>query len=123
LIFQNTVLASGVAISVSGGEAGYARYAGHNAIFARHAVVGEVAGENFTAAFDQVSAYLVAPLAVGDKRNLGPRDSLLLTRAPLSPEVTRFPEFSKDFRGASRIVGSYGACQSGDGRRAAVPCR
>lgn len=123
LIFRNTVLASGVAISVRGGEAGYLRYVGHNAVFAAEAFVGEVTGENFAARFDQAAAYLVEPLAARDKRNLGPRGNLLLTRSSLPGELGRFPEWNRDYRGLSRVVGSYGACQPDDGQRGAAPCR
>lgn len=123
LIFHNTVLASGVGISIRGGEKGYKHYVGHNAVFARKPFPGEFGGDNFPAPFGQAATYLAAPFAGPDKRNLGPLGSLLLTTSRIPPELERFPEWSKDYSGLSRIGGVHGACQSDGSQTGTAPCR
>lgn len=122
-IFHNTVVASGVGISVTGGEPGYRRYVGRNAVFAAEPIRGEASGDDVVAELEQARRVLVSPFAGPERSDFSPRSGALRRSAALPDEVERFPDWSKDLQGLARLGSVVGACQPKSGGARSAPCR
>ena len=122
-VFQNTVLASGIGISVTGGEPGYRRYVGRNAVFAAEPIRGEPEGTNRVAALAQAERDLVLPFAEPVQSDFSPRGGALKSSASLPEDVRRFPDWDKDLQGLTRLGSVAGACRSRTAGTGQAPCR
>jgi hypothetical protein len=122
-VFHNTVLASGAGISVTGGEPGYRRHVGRNAVFAAEPIRGEADGMNLVATFAQAQRDLVSPFAGPDQSDFAPRSGVLKSNAPLPDNVRDFPDWDKDLQGLVRLGSVVGACQPRTAGAGRAPCR
>lgn len=122
-IFGNTVLASGVGISVTGGEPGFRRYVGNNAVFAAVPLRGDMPGSNFTASLEQAAEVLRMPLASDAERDLGPKAGALLGGEPVPEPIRTLPDWNRDFLGHERTKPVFGACLPASRARSERQCR
>ena len=122
-IFGNTVLASGVGIAVTGGEAGFGRHVGGNAVFAAEALRGVAGAENFTAPYDQAREALHAPFDAPRRLDFAPRGEALAGGGMLPEAARRFPDWNVDLAGVTRLGPFFGACAPRPAGSAGRPCR
>ncbi len=113
-IFNNTVVAGGSGISVSGGAAGYAQRVSGNAVFAAGTAISvsgshATASQNVTDTRDNASLYLNNPTAALGALDLYPRTTALQQGALDMSGLDAFPDWDHDFNCARRHSRSRGA--------------
>lgn len=109
-VFHNTVVARGVGIEISGGEAGHERVAFANLVFADRPEVGEAAAANVALPFDRAAVDLVAPFAPAGERDFAPRLAQVWVEPPLPAALRELPAALLDFAGQPRTAPFAGAC-------------
>lgn len=122
-IFGNTVLASGAGIAVTGGEAGFERYVGGNAVFAAEALRGETGAPNFIASYEQARTALHAPFGDAQQLDFAPRAQALAGGGVLPDAARRFPGWNMDLTGVTRVGPFFGACTPRPAAAGGRPCR
>jgi hypothetical protein len=122
-IFANTVLASGVGIAVTGGEAGFERHVGGNAVFAAEPLRGATGERNFTASYERASDLLYAPFGAAQRVDFAPRGEALAGGDALPEGARRFPDWHVDLAGVTRLGPFFGACTPRPPGSAGRPCR
>ncbi len=112
-IFQNTVVAGGTGISVSGGATGYTQRVLGNAVFAVSpiALSGSAASAqaNVTDTRAASAAYLNRPLAALGELDLYPRSGMLSGVTFDLTGLNAYPDWQRDFNGRLREIAYVGA--------------
>jgi hypothetical protein len=113
-IFNNTVVAGGSGISVSGGAAGYAQRVSGNAVFAAGTAISlsgshATASQNVADTRDNASLYLNNPTATLGALDLYPKTTPLQQGALDMSGLDAFPDWDHDFNCARRHSRSRGA--------------
>lgn len=119
-IFNNSIVAAGTGISVTGGATGYAQRVTGNAVFAATPIVGGEQTSNQTDSMGNASKYLANPLA-----SLGSLDLYPLVGALQGDEIDKsgldiFADWDRDFNGnrqPSQFRGAYGGAGANPGWR------
>ena len=112
-VFHNTVVARGLGLELSGGEAGYERSVLANLIYAAEPERGEraPAGANVLRGFDQAVRDLTAPLLEPPQLDASLRAGVALPAVPALPAaLADLPHAREDLRGAARDAAFAGAC-------------
>ena len=122
-VFNNTIVAAGVGISVRGVETGFKQYVGGNAVFASRPLDVGAADANFVASRDRARAYLVAPDGPTAVLDLMPRGEGLNADDDLPAALRQLPGAQADFLGSPRTTPVFGACALPANGAAAKPCR
>jgi len=122
-VFNNTVIAAGVGISVKGGKPGYEQRVDGNAVFASRPLAVGTAGRNFVASPDRAPAHLVNPDGPLSALDLNPRGDTLNAGDDVPTAMQLFPEARADYLGVSRTAPVFGACMNSIKGNAANPCR
>jgi len=115
-VFNNTILAAGTGISVSGGQAGTTQRVVGNAVFASTPISTSGAdaqqADNVMDSFDNAGAYLVNPTGALGSLDLFPKTGQLVRPALSTSGLEGFASYDQDFNGRARswtIRGAYGA--------------
>lgn len=108
-IFNNTILALGTGISISGADSLYTQTVIANAVFASRPIIGGEKSHNITASFQDAVFYLNNPFSEPGALDLYPQIGRLQLTAPFPPIVQH--DFNNTRRDG-RFVGAY----SGEGK-------
>jgi hypothetical protein len=109
-VFQNTVVAAGSGIRVSGGASGYPQQVIGNAVFASVPISGGDQRDNVTDSRERAAAYLGKPTAVPGALDLYPRSGQLVSGAMDTTALQGFRDWNRDFNGTAydaRFRGAY----------------
>ena len=110
LVFNNTVVANGLGIRISGGHAGYTQAVIGNAVFSTQAVVARSMAGNIIDSYDSAATYLENPTGRPGELDLHPRPGKL-TQAPVDTSLLKyFQAWNLDFnagRRDPRVRGAY----------------
>ncbi|HEX8363428.1 MAG TPA: PPC domain-containing protein, partial [Longimicrobium sp.] len=114
-VFNNTVVASGTGISISGADAAYTQRVAGNAVFAATPLSGGQQSANVTGTYAAASTYLNNPMAaLGSGLDLYPKTGQLQGTAIDHSVFSGLVDWDRDFNGRSRIS-AYRGAYSGDG--------
>jgi len=115
-VFHNTILATGTGISLVGGEPGFPRFVGGNAVFSASPLqVADADLGNLTGPLADAGRYLEAPFLTGSAANFGPRASAVGKGPSLPAGAERLPDVRRDFRDLMRLAPGFGACIASEG--------
>ena len=120
-VFNNTIVAAALGIEFTGGEPGYERLLEHNLVFGNPPIRGEVAGDNFTDAYDRARAGFVRLDADPARLDLTPRTPLPEPHSAIGSQWLALPGADRDYLGRLRSAQQFGACARGGAGAAA--CR
>ena len=113
LVFNNTVVARGLGIRVSGGHPGYTQTVIGNAVFANKAVVARSVSGNIIDSYDSATRYLENPTGRLGELDLHPRPGKL-TRTPVDlSSLKYFQAWDLDFNAGRRDPRARGAFSEG----------
>ncbi|MEA2489618.1 MAG: hypothetical protein QOH21_1410 [Acidobacteriota bacterium] len=114
-IFNNTVVATGNGIRISGADPAYPQRVVGNAVFAGTPLTGGQQSNNVTGTYSQASTYLNNPMAaLGSGLDLFPKSGQLQGTAIDYSPFTGLLDYNRDFNGQSR-VSTYRCAYSGSG--------
>ena len=114
-IFNNTVVAAGNGIRITGADPAYPQRVFGNAVFAGTPLYGGQQSNNVTGTYNAASTYLNNPMAgLGSGLDLYPKTGQLQGTAIDYSAVSGLAEFDRDFNGRSRVA-TYRGAYSGDG--------
>ncbi|HEY9419981.1 MAG TPA: hypothetical protein VIW92_01075, partial [Thermoanaerobaculia bacterium] len=114
-IFNNTVLATGGGIYITGANSAYPQRVVGNAVFAATPLTGGQQSNNVTGTYAAASTYLNNPMAaLGSGLDLYPKAGQLQGTAIDYSAFTGLMEWDRDFNSRSRIA-TYRGAYSGDG--------
>ena len=114
-VFNNTVIAAGNGIRISGGDTAYTQRVVGNAVFAGTPLTGGQQSNNFPGTYAQASTYLNNPTAaLGAGLDLYPKTGQLQGTAIDYTPFTGFVDYDRDFNSRSRVP-TYRGAYSGDG--------
>ncbi|HEX8281903.1 MAG TPA: hypothetical protein VF588_00890 [Pyrinomonadaceae bacterium] len=114
-IFNNTVLATGTGIYITGADTSYPQRVVGNAVFAGTPLSGGQQSNNVTGTYAAASTYLNNPMAaLGAGLDLYPKTGQLQGTAIDYSAFTGFVDWDRDFNSRSRIT-TYRGAYSGDG--------
>lgn len=122
-VFQNTVVADGRGIYVSGGKAGFTQRIIGNAVFAAPAISGPNQASNITAAYGSANVYLKNPWGAIGQLDLYPLAGMLEGTAIDTSAFTGYTDWSLDFNGRARdqaFRGAYSGAGSNPGWKLAL---
>ena len=113
-IFNNTVVASGRGIRVTGGSSNATQKVIGNAVFAATPIQAANTTDNITDAYSAASIYLDNPFASFGQFNLYPKEGEL-TGSPLdTTDIQNFTQWNLDFNGVIHS-GQFRGAYAGDG--------
>jgi hypothetical protein len=113
--FNNTVVATGTGISITGADAAYTQRVVGNAVFAATPLTGGQQSGNVTGTYSAASTYLNSPMAaLGSGLDLYPKTGQLQGTAVDHSVFSAFTDYDRDFNGRAR-VSTYRGAYSGDG--------
>ncbi len=101
-IFNNTILASGGGLSISGVETGYIPIVLGNAVFARGVNRGWTPADNLLLRWEDAGHYLLAPYRLPPALDLSPFDALLPGTRGLPDALSALPDAELDMAGRRR---------------------
>jgi hypothetical protein len=114
-IFNNTVVATGNGIRISGADPAYPQRVVGNAVFAGTPLTGGQPSNNVTGTYAQASTYLNNPMAaLGSGLDLFPKSGQLQGTAIDYSPFTALLDYDRDFNGQSRVT-TYRGAYSGSG--------
>jgi hypothetical protein len=114
-VFNNTIVATGSGIYISGADTAYTQRVTGNAVFAATPLTGGQQSSNVTGTYAQASTYLNNPMAaLGSGLDLYPKTGQLQGTAIDYTPFTSFLDYDRDFNSRSR-VNTYRGAYSGDG--------
>jgi hypothetical protein len=114
-IFNNTVLASGTGIYITGANSAYSQRVVGNAVFAATPLSGGQQSNNVTGSYAAASTYLNNPMAaLGSGLDLYPKTGQLQGTAIDYSAFTGLMEWDRDFNSRPRVA-TYRGAYSGDG--------
>ncbi|MEA2464866.1 MAG: hypothetical protein QOJ98_2613, partial [Acidobacteriota bacterium] len=114
-IFNNTVIAAGNGIRISGADTAYTQRVTGNAVFAGTPLTGGQQTNNVTGTYAQASTYLNNPMAaLGAGLDLYPKTGQLQGAAIDYTPFTGHLEYDRDFNSRPRVA-TYRGAYSGDG--------
>ena len=114
-VFNNTVIAAGNGIRISGADTAYTQRVVGNAVFAGTPLTGGQQSNNVTGTYAQASTYLNNPTAaLGSGLDLYPKTGQLQGTAIDYTPFTGFLDYDRDFNSRSRVT-TYRGAYSGDG--------
>jgi hypothetical protein len=114
-VFNNTVVASGTGISITGADPAYTQRVVGNAVFAATPLTGGQQSGNVTGTYTAASTYLNNPTAaLGSGLDLYPKTGQLQGTAIDYSVFSGLTDWDRDFNGRSRIA-TYRGAYSGDG--------
>jgi hypothetical protein len=114
-IFNNTVIAAGNGIRISGADTAYTQRVTGNAVFAGTPLTGGQQSNNVAGTYAQASTYLNNPMAaLGAGLDLYPKSGQLQGAAIDYTPFTAFLDYDRDFNSRPRIA-TYRGAYSGDG--------
>jgi hypothetical protein len=114
-VFNNTVIAAGNGIRISGADTAYTQRVVGNAVFAGTPLTGGQQSGNVTNTYAQASTYLNNPTAaLGAGLDLYPKTGQLQGTAIDYTPFTGFLDYDRDFNSRSRVA-TYRGAYSGDG--------
>ncbi len=111
LVFQNTVVASGTGIRITGGNSAFSQRAVGNAVFAATPVNAADQADNITDGYSAANNYLTAPFAAIGQLDLYPLAGTLNGQSLVTTSFTGYTDWELDFDGQTRdqtIRGAYG---------------
>jgi hypothetical protein len=109
-VFQNTVVARGVGISLTGVEPGYERRFEKNLVAGSPPLSGEITGDNRVSTFERAPEMWLRPLAEVDGLDLSPARDVFAAAVPLPAMLLQLPGSGQDYLGQKRLAAGYGAC-------------
>jgi hypothetical protein len=114
-IFNNTIVAAGNGIRISGADPAYTQRVTGNAVFAGTPLTGGQQSNNVTGTYAQASTYLNNPMAaLGSGLDLYPKSGQLQGTAIDYSPFTALLEYDRDFNTRPRVA-TYRGAYSGDG--------
>jgi hypothetical protein len=114
-IFNNTVVASGTGISITGADPAYAQRVVGNAVFAATPLTGGQQSSNVTGTYAGASTYLNNPMAaLGSGLDLYPKTGQLQGTAIDYSVFGSLEDRDRDFNGSARVA-TYRGAYSGAG--------
>ncbi|HEX2206754.1 MAG TPA: PPC domain-containing protein [Longimicrobium sp.] len=114
-IFNNTVVASGTGISITGADAAYTQRVVGNAVFAGTPLTGGQQSNNVTGTYAAASTYLNNPMAaLGSGLDLYPKTGQLQGTAIDYSVFGTLEDRDRDFNGTARVA-TYRGAYSGAG--------
>ena len=114
-VFNNTVVASGTGISITGADAAYTQRVVGNAVFAATPLVGGQQSGNVTGTYAAASTYLNNPTAaLGSGFDLYPKTGQLQGTAIDHSPFSGLVDWDRDFNGTTRVA-TYRGAYSGSG--------
>jgi hypothetical protein len=114
-VFNNTVVASGTAIRVSGGDPNHQQKVVGNAAFAASPISAADQSDNVTDSFGNAGSYLVNPTGSPGKLDLYPKAGQLRGSAVDTTWFQSFLDWDRDFNGDPRD-GTWRGAYAGAGR-------
>ncbi|HSF43516.1 MAG TPA: PPC domain-containing protein [Thermoanaerobaculia bacterium] len=114
-VFNNTVVAAGAGISITGADSAYPQRVVGNAVFAGTPLTGGQQSNNVTGTYSAASTYLNNPMAaLGSGLDLYPKAGQLQGTAIDHSVFSGLLDWDRDFNQRSRIA-TYRGAYSGDG--------
>jgi hypothetical protein len=114
-VFNNTIVATGSGIYLSGADLAYTQRITGNAVFAGTPLTGGQQSSNVTGTYAAASTYLNNPMAaLGSGLDLYPKSGQLQGTAIDYSPFTAFLDYDRDFNQSARIA-TYRGAYSGDG--------
>jgi hypothetical protein len=101
-VFQNTVLAAGSGISVTGGNPNFTQRIIGNAVFAASPIQGPNKVANITAAYGAAAQYVNAPYAQPGQLDLYPKPGMLTGTTIDTTPLTGYTDWNRDFNSSVR---------------------
>jgi hypothetical protein len=114
-VFNNTIVAAGHGIVVSGGAAGFTQKVLANAVFAATPIQAAIQASNVTGSYSSAPSYLTNPLALIGQLDLYPKIGQLSGISSNVVEFNNFTDWSKDFNNVTHN-GSYAGAYAGSGQ-------
>jgi hypothetical protein len=117
IVFNNTIVAAALGITITGGEDGYERLLEHNLVYGSPPIRGEVDGDNVTGGYDDARDAFTRLVADADALDLTPSAALPSPRSRIDDRWLALAATARQARDA--VAPRYGACAAD----AAGPCR
>lgn len=122
-VFQNTVVAAGRGIYVTGGSSGYVQRIVGNAVFASPAISGPNQSGNIVAPYGSAHLYVNEPFAGIGALDLYPLPNMLTGAGIDASALTAYTDWNRDFNGTARnqtFRGAYSGAGTNPGWRLAL---
>jgi hypothetical protein len=109
-VFNNTVVAAGIGLLVSGGSTASTQKVLANAVFAGSPIQASTQTANVTGSYNSAATYLTNPFAAPGQLDLFPKAGQLSGATTNVAEFNTFTDWNKDFNGLTHngsFVGAY----------------
>jgi len=113
-VFNNTIVAAGTGIRVSGGHSGYTQKVIGNGVFAATPIQATDQQSNLTGSRGAASSYLVAPFSAPGALDLYPLFDVMKGATVPSADINAFTDWNVDFNGTTHS-GVFRGAYSGEG--------